>query len=227
MPKLLLRLSLLLALLPGVCPSAALEPAGLPEPAIQVSEQDGQLVLDIRYRVPVSPREAWSVLTDFENMAGFIPNLESSKVLQRSDRTLKIEQKGSVSLGMLPVHYESTRQIELIPYQSIRSHTLSGNTRLESLMLLSPDGKGTLLSYHATAVSGLPVPGSLVSASVSNMLEGQFQAMGREMLRRAQAENAAETEMAQPPPQTAPRQVAKRGPPASKKPAPQTKKRPG
>lgn len=134
-------LPLLLALLPGISPGVAVETPALTEPAIEVNRQDGAVVLDIRYRVPVSSREAWAVLTDFENMPGFVPNLESSKVLRRSGSTLDVEQKGSIQVGMLPIHYESTRRIEIVPYRSIRSRTLSGDTRLESVMALRPPAR--------------------------------------------------------------------------------------
>lgn len=187
MPKLLLCLPLLLALLPGISRSAAVESPGLSEPSIQVIDQDGTLVMNISHRVPVSPREAWAVLTDFENMPGFVPNLESSRVLERSGRTLQVEQKGSIQLGILPIHYESIRQIEAIPYQSIRSRTLSGGTRLESLMVLTPAGKDTLLTYRATAVPDLPVSNDMIGSYLTDMLGSQFKAMGQEMLRRAQA----------------------------------------
>jgi ribosome-associated toxin RatA of RatAB toxin-antitoxin module len=244
MLKLLPRLSLLLALLPGIGWGVAIESLDLPDPTVKVSDQEGTLVLNISYRVPVSPREAWEVLTDFENMPHFIPNVESSTILQRTEKTMQVEQKGSISLGILPIHYESKRQIDIVPYHSIRSHTLSGNTRLESIMVLTPAGKGTLLSYHATAVPDLPIPNSLVSSYMSGMLENQFKAMGQEMVRRAQSGNHddgnIDTQVAQQPGQPIAQQVV--GQPVNqaatqqdvkqtsltpKKPRTQTKKRPG
>lgn len=230
MLKSLFRLPLLLALLPGLCWGVAIESLDLPEPAVQISNQDGTLVLNISYLVPVTPREAWAVLTDFEGMPAFIPNLESSKVLQQTGKTIEVEQKGSISLGMLPFHYESRRQVELVPYQTIRSHTLSGSTRLESVMVLTPAGNGTLLSYHATAVPDLPVPASLISSSMGEMLGSQFKAMSQEMLRRAQSDEARpdNTQIAQQPtPQAAGKPAIKQSKLAPKKPRSQTKKRPG
>lgn len=190
MSKFLTRLSLLLALLPGLGWSAAIESLGMSEPAIQITDQNGTLLMDVTYRVPVSPREAWAVLTDFENMPGFVPNLESSRVLLRNGNMIQVEQKGNMRIGVLPIRYESTRQIETTPYQSIRSHTLSGDTRLDSMMALTPAGEGTLLSYHATAATDLPIPGSLVGSYLRSMLESQFKAMGDEMVRRAQTDNS-------------------------------------
>ena len=183
----LTRASLLFMLLQATGWAAAVQTPELTNsPIVHISDQGGTLVMDITYQVPVSPRDAWAVLTDFEAMPRFIPNLESSEVLLRTGKTLQVEQKGSLSLGMFPIHYDSTRQIELAPYQTIHSHTLSGNTRLDSVMQLSPSGNGTLLSYHATAVADLPVPNSLISSYMGEMLETQFKAMGQEMLRRWQ-----------------------------------------
>lgn len=234
----LCRLLLLLALLPGVGHGAAVESMDLPEPAVQVASQDGVLVMDLSYRVPVPPREAWSVLTDFEHMADFVPNLESSRILQRSGTRLEVEQAGSLRLGVLPIHYESTRQIDTVPYQSIRSHTLSGTARLESVMVLTPAGDGTLLSYHASAVPDLPVPASLLGSYLGELLESQFKAMGREMVRRAQLSGASAGGEPAPPAReaasAAPRQAANGAGPAirqsglaPKKTRLPTKKRPG
>lgn len=229
-PALLFRLSLFTLLLPGVGWAVAAESQDLPDPVVQVSEANGKLVLNISYRVPVSPREAWAVLTDFENMPAFVPGLESSKVLLRTGKTIQVEQTGSVRFGILPIQYASKRQIDTVPYQSISSHTLSGNARLDSIMLLTPSGSGTLLSYHATAVPDLPVPNSLIGSSLSEMLENQFKAMGQEMARRAQLNDAVQI-AAQTSPQTASQALAKpaikRASPVAKKIRAQTKKRPG
>lgn len=244
-PARLLLLALPFALLPGMSWGAAIQSSDLPEPTVRLNNQDGTLVINISYRIPFSPREAWAVLTDFEGMPGFIPNLETSKVLLRTGKIIQVEQRGSISLGMLPIHYESKRQIELVPYQSIRSHSLSGNTRIDSVMVLTPSGNGTLLAYHATAIPDLPVPSSLISSYMGEMLENQFKAMGQEMVRRAQPDDADENDdndtqaaqlagqpAAQKTSQQAVKPVAGKSPLPQAKPAPKkarvlTKKRPG
>lgn len=187
-------LLLLAALLPASGLTAVVQSPDLPDPNVRVTEQSGTLTLNISFRVPVTPRQAWDVLTDFEHMSDFIPNLETSQVLLRTAKTVQVEQKGRISLGMLPIPYQSTRLIELTPYQLIRSHALSGNTRLDSVMVLTTSGTGTLLNYSATAVPDLPVPSSLVSSYMGEMLEHQFKAMGKEMLRRAAADDKSDEE---------------------------------
>ena len=181
------RFLLMLALL--LCGSRVVAlPNELAEPIVQVHSQEGTLVLDISYQVPVRPQQAWAVLMDFENMPAFIPNLEISRVLQHNGKHLEVEQKGSISLGPLTIPFESRREIAATPYQFIRSHSLSGSTRLESTLALIPSRSGgTQLAYHATAVPELPVPSSLIASYMSELLRNQFKAMGREMMRREQA----------------------------------------
>jgi carbon monoxide dehydrogenase subunit G len=162
-------------------------PNELAEPNVQVRSQEGTLVLDISYQVPVRPQQAWAVLMDFENMPAFIPNLEISRVLQHNGEYLEVEQKGSISLGPLTIPFESRREVAATPYQFIRSHSLSGSTRLESTLALIPLESGTQLAYHASAVPELPVPSSLIASYMSELLRDQFKAMGREMMRREQA----------------------------------------
>lgn len=200
----LIKTSLLMFALMPACSLGAIDQSPeLPDPTVRISDQEGTLQLNISFRVPVSPRLAWAVLTDFEHMANFIPNLESSQVLVRTGKSLQVEQKGSISLGMFPIRFESKRQIELTPYQMIRSRSLSGNTRLDSVMVLTPVGKDTLLAYRATAAPDLPVPNGLVSSYMGEMLEHQFKAMGQEMLKRSHSADAdndvEETQIAQQP----------------------------
>jgi carbon monoxide dehydrogenase subunit G len=155
---------------------------------VQVRKQDSNLILDVNYQVPVHPQEAWATLTDFENQPGFMPNLEVSRVLQRSGNHLQIEQKGIAKVGFLSFHYVSQRELEMTPCQFIRSHSLSGDIQMDSTLALIPAGDGTRIAYHVNAVSKLPVPTSLVASYLSDMLRDQFRAMGQEMVRRMQAD---------------------------------------
>lgn len=205
--------------------------AALPDPEVRVKDKDGTLVLDIAYKLPVSQRVAWDVLTDFEAMPGFIPNLEESHILQRDAKRMVVEQKGKFSLGMLNLPYESKREIETTPYQILRAHSLSG-TKMDSTTMLIPAGDGTQLYYHATAVPSVSLPSNMIASTLSEMLESQFKAMGQEMMSRAKA--AGNDNAAQPTAQAAQTKAAvtaKKTKPALKTNAPagnrQTKKRPG
>ena len=168
-----------------LCLSCSGTQAGIaPEPEIRIQEEADTLVIDISYRLPVNSRVAWDVLTDFNNMTEFVPNLSSSRILQRDGRQLVVEQKGKISFGVLSFPYESKREIELTPYQKVRSHAVSG-TQMDSVTTLTPSGAGTLLTYHAEAVPDLPISSSMIASTLRETLETQFKAMEQEMEARS------------------------------------------
>lgn len=179
-------------------PCLSARAAVTPDPEIRVQDQDGTIVVDIAYRLPVSQRVAWEVLTDFNAMAEFVPNMEQSRVLQRDGRRILVEQKGQVSVGILSFSYDSKREIELTPYQMLRSHALSG-TKMDSTTTLTPAAYGTLLSYHAVATPDLPVPSGVITSSLSDMLGSQFKAMEREMESRSKNDGKPDPANTEPP----------------------------
>ncbi|MGA9991532.1 MAG: SRPBCC family protein [Thiobacillaceae bacterium] len=179
--------------------SALLLPAGgwaivqvnsLAEPSVEVRSNDAGLVLDISYQVSVPPSEAWTTITDFEHQPSFMPNLEVSRVLLRSGNRLWLEQKGAAKFGIFKFHYESQRELALTPCQLIRSHSLSGDIQMDSTMVLYPSGAGTRIAYHVNAVSHLPIPDSIVAPYLKGALRDQFDAMGKEILRRERTQTA-------------------------------------
>lgn len=158
------------------------------KPDIQVREKDGHLELDMQYRLPVSPQVAWEVLTDFEGMPYFVPNLERSQVIERQASHLVVEQKGKVHTLLLDIPYDSKRTVDLVPYHTMHIHAVSG-TPMDSTTQLTPEGAGeTLLSYHSVSTPDLPIPASLITSMVGEMVGKQFEAMEAEMEKRAKAE---------------------------------------
>lgn len=152
---------------------------------VRVERADGGFVVDVVMHAPVRPAQAWAVLTDFEHMASFVPNLKISRVLERSDSVLKVQQQGVARYGLFSAGFESLREIRLTPYSEIRAHGLGGNIqRMESLMRLEPEGNGTRLSYHAEALPGFWFPPMIGPALVRHETAEQFSAMLDEMQRR-------------------------------------------
>ncbi|MCS6786032.1 MAG: SRPBCC family protein [Thiobacillaceae bacterium] len=164
---------------------AAEDPA---EPvAVAVVKENGHYQLSAEFRVPVSLRTAWAVLTDFEHMAEFLPGVKESHVIAHSGNQLTVQQKGESPTGLIPVEYETLRLIELRPYQSIRSRTLKGNLgSVEGETRLTAEGRNlTLVQYTATAHPDSALAGLVPSSLLKDGLKAQFQAMRAEMLRRA------------------------------------------
>lgn len=155
--------------------------------SVSVTRSGENLSLAAEFRVPVSVRLAWDVLTDFEHMPGFVPGLKESHVLSLAGNQLTVQQKGESTMGPLPMEYESVRMVELKPYQSIRSRTLKGSLgSVEGVTRLTAEGRNlTLVQYSASALPDSSLAALIPSSYLKDGLKTQFQAMREEMLRRA------------------------------------------
>ncbi|SFB70025.1 Polyketide cyclase / dehydrase and lipid transport [Polaromonas sp. OV174] len=164
---------------------AADAPQLVPDSAVQVQRSGSSFTVDMSMVAPVPPAQAWAVLTDFEHMGSFVPNLSSSQVLERSDTLLKVAQKGVARYGFFSANFESIREINLNPQLEIRAHNVGGNLkRMDSVMQLQAEGTGTRLHYHAEVVPGFWFPPLIGPALVRHETAEQFSAMLQEMARR-------------------------------------------
>lgn len=151
-------------------------------------DYDGETyVLNAVMYAPVAQAVAWDVLTDVEHMARWVPNVAESKVLDRSDNTVTVEQHGIAKYGAISFPYVTERKLELKPPNVINSAQVRGSLRrVESKMLLEPEGKGTRLTYHLEIVPSLLASTLLSKSFVEHELIEQFTAIIAEMARRGQ-----------------------------------------
>jgi carbon monoxide dehydrogenase subunit G len=177
----LLRACLLL----GCCGWAASAAAQSPVRSIDVAYDGDTYVVTAHMFAPVSQSIAWDVLTDFANMAAWVPNVRQSSVVKKSDNQLTIEQSGTAKFGLLSFSYTSVREIVLTPQTTIQSTQTKGDMkRQQSLMELSPEANGTRLQYRLELE-----PSGLASAAISqdrlkHDIDEQFTAIVGEMVRR-------------------------------------------
>lgn len=150
---------------------------------------DGDEVhIDIIALVEARPREVWAVLTDFEHMSDFISNLKSSQVIARSSATsLTVEQQGRAGAGPLSFTLDSVREIQMKPFEWIRSKLLSGGMkRFDGITRISEEGGKTRVSYHSDAVSAVWIPPVIGRKLIEDEAREQFTQMMQEVLRRKQ-----------------------------------------
>ena len=69
------------------------------------------------------------MLVDYDYMARFISNLETSVVRKRDGDRLVVYHKGKVQRGPLTCAFENEREINLVPYCEIRSRSISGDLK--------------------------------------------------------------------------------------------------
>ena len=177
---------LVVALSPRIALAAAAAQAQqVPERDIQVERVGHGFTVDMDTFFPVSQPLVWAVLTDYEHMSEFVPNLTSSEVTDRTASGLTVTQKGVARYGPFSSAFESMREIRLTAPSEIRSRGIGGTLkRMESWTRLSHEGSGTRLTYHTEVVPGVWFPPIVGPSVVREQTARQFSAMLGEMLRR-------------------------------------------
>jgi ribosome-associated toxin RatA of RatAB toxin-antitoxin module len=171
---------LLLAGAPGA--SAA------PDIQVAVQRRGDLLVVDAAFVAPFSQREAWEVLTDFDTMSRFVPNLEASRITQREGDRLRVEQRGVARWGPLTHPFTMVRTIELQPMSQVRSESIDGSLRqVKSLTRFAAVAGGTEIRHHIEFGIDTWMPDLLVEPFLRHEVREQFEAVVEEMLRRRAA----------------------------------------
>jgi carbon monoxide dehydrogenase subunit G len=160
--------------------------ADSPIRSVDVAYDGETYVLNAVMFAPVGQAIAWDVLTDFEHMAQWVPNVSESRILKRDDTTVTIEQHGVAKYGAVSFPYTTERKLELKPPSTINSTQIKGSLRrVVSTMLVEPEGKGTRLTYHLEIVPSLFAGALLSKDFIQHEFGDQFTAIIAEMVRRA------------------------------------------
>lgn len=158
------------------------------EAEIQVKKSGDTVIVDVTLSMPASLRETWDVLTDYDHMAQFLPNLQFSKIIETADNKILVSQKGQVTYGPLTFSFDSVREVVLTPYSEIRSQVISGSIKqARGTTHLVPDGETTRIVHHSESVSGIWVPPFVGKKIIAGEIREQYDAMRKEILRRKTA----------------------------------------
>jgi hypothetical protein len=153
--------------------------------AVSARRAGDTIVVDTVAFVPVPPKAAWQVLTDFEHMTRIMPDLEVSRVLSRDADGVIVQQRGKASRGPFTFTFETVRRIRLRPYEEIEGKLLSGTMKKsEGVTRLIAEGTGTRIVSHGEFIPDFWIP-PLIGVKVIEMeTRRQFEGLIREILRR-------------------------------------------
>jgi hypothetical protein len=152
---------------------------------ISVARRGEVLLVDAVFVAPVSQREAWAVLTDFDAMSRYVPNLDESHVAARNGESLRVEQRGVARWGPLTHSFTMVRDIQLNPIDEVRSNSVGGTMRqVQSLTRLAAVSGGTEVRHHIEFAIDTWMPDVLIEPFLRHEVREQFEAVVAEMLRR-------------------------------------------
>jgi carbon monoxide dehydrogenase subunit G len=153
---------------------------------IDIVQNDQGFVATVEMYAPVQSGVAWDVLTDFDNMHKWVPNVKSSQIASREGNAMTVERKGLAKFGLLSFPYTSVRRMDLDPQKTIKATQLQGSMRrMMSLMKVTADGGGTRLDYRLELEPAGPAAVVLSKDFLKHEITEQFTAVVGEMVRRA------------------------------------------
>jgi carbon monoxide dehydrogenase subunit G len=167
--------------------STAAAAADSPVRKLDVAFEGDAYVVNAVFFAAAPPSVAWDVLTDFDKLQGWVPNVAESKVVKREDSTVTVEQRGVAKYGAASFPYVTERRIDLKPPSGIKTAQVKGSMkRVESVIALEAEGKGTRIVYHLEIVPSLLAGAVMSKKFVEHEVGEQFTAIVGEMTRRVQ-----------------------------------------
>ena len=144
--------------------------------------RNGQTFFDVSAAgfVRVTPAQAWRVLTDYERLPEFVPDLVASKVMSRTAQEIIVEQLSEAGFLFVSQHIRMVIRIREQPYSAIDVSLVSGDMKhyaahwaLEAATLDGIDG--THIAFTGQMEPDFFVPPllgrSIVQANVKNMVQ--------------------------------------------------------
>ena len=145
--------------------------------------------LDASSFVRASPQHVWNVLTDYESLPGFVPDLLSSKVLSREGNHVLLEQRSRTGFLFISQTVRLVLDVEEKPIGAIDIHLVSGDMRhydahWEIMPATEGGERGTRIRYTGTVAPLFFVPGIIGKPVIQSSLLKTVDAVVAEIERR-------------------------------------------
>jgi ribosome-associated toxin RatA of RatAB toxin-antitoxin module len=155
-----------------------------PTVAVSVERTDGIYKITARGEVAASPQAVWRILTDYEHMAEFVPDLQRVRVLSRSGDEAVIEQLGEARFLFFRRAIRLVVQAHEQPISQIDISLVDGDMKVYNCtwqLAPVPETGGTRVSYSGTVAPKFYVPGMLGSNLIRRDIEKMMVAVMRRL----------------------------------------------
>lgn len=143
--------------------------------------------LAVQLRLDLDPHWLWAVLTDYDNLSRFIPNLQSSRQLWRRGNVVGLEQEGAQTF--MGLRFRARVQLELTEQREQQRlsfvMTKGDFRRFDGAWQIGHDGAGSTLLYELTVQGCVGMPIALIEQRLREDLAANLRAVQQEAQRRA------------------------------------------
>jgi ribosome-associated toxin RatA of RatAB toxin-antitoxin module len=151
----------------------------------RIERQGEYITVNASVLMQVNERIAWEVLSDYGNLAQFIPDMKTSRVVSRDGNRVVVEQKGEFGFFFYRQSVDVVIEIVEEPRRRIDARRISGNIRdLETHYELKASDAGVKLDYVGRFIPEFSVPPLFGLPMVRRIVERRFRAMVEEIVRR-------------------------------------------
>lgn len=156
------------------------------EPHRFVEIQDGAVHMAVTGLVAATPGQVWSLLTEYASLPSYMPCIDSSLVIGRTDTSCVVRQ---VVTTRIMLQWTFRLDLEFVPdraSQRLCFRQVRGSLRgYEGHWEIAPDPSGsTTVRYEARARLRRPVPGFVAAHIVRRHMDRMFAALAGELERR-------------------------------------------
>lgn len=156
------------------------------EPEIRIERKENAFYVDARLRVDAHHHIAWQVLTDYNNLARFVPGMQTSEIVSGPGQPLLLRQTGQSGFLVFNVPVDVTVRIDEILLEAVRFQAVAGSLSNKSgEWRLEEQGEATLLLYRASITPGFWVPTLIAAPAMARDIGRKLTGVANEIRRRA------------------------------------------
>lgn len=164
--------------------------SGLPAAEARVQSEVNMLYVNASVAAPAPVAVCYAVLTDYERLPDFVPGIRSSRIVSQPGEMLKVEQVGAGGPAWLGITVRTVLGLTLTPPAAgvegrIDFGSYGGDLRqMYGFWVVRQEGAGCRIDYRATLEPDFPVPALIGPFFMRRQVEGQLDAIVREIVRR-------------------------------------------
>jgi len=135
--------------------------------------------------LPINQEVVRAVLSDYENMPRFVPDIHTTRVSNAGPGGKRVEIEGTANFFVMEFPVTTTLDVVYPPDGSIAINSVAGNLAINGVVKLHSDGPSTRVDYQARITPDFWLPPLIGDLLIGRLIKRQFEGMVAEMYRRA------------------------------------------
>ena len=147
---------------------------------------DGKAIqAEVVLGLPVDHAVVWAVLTDYENMPRFVPDIRATRVIHSEPGRKRVEIEGVARFLFMDFPISTTVDAVYHPAGTIAVDSVAGNLAIRGIVRVLGEGGYTRVDYRVRIAPDFWLPPLIGNFLIGRVIKRQFEGMVAEMHRRA------------------------------------------